>query len=263
MDAVIRAARVHDEPVLLAIAAARPVLVAMPLRTPGAARFALARPMPDSAPRVEAPTPALLEADLRCRLDAEREQVLREARDAGFESGQQHYREEGRAEGREEGLREGREEGCQQSRADWAERVAALDRLLASTGAALEAGIGGSDELMIDIAFEAVCKILGAALVTRDGVAGVVRQAVHGVRERERLVIRLAPRDVDTLTGLHAELSRLAGAKTLEIVADERIELGGCLIETADGGLDGRLETQLQRLRDVLSTAHASAGAVT
>ena len=41
----------------------------------------------------------------------------------------------------------------------------------------------------------------------------------------------------------------------LELVADERVELGGCLIETDGGTLDGRLETQLKRLRDTLLDA--------
>jgi flagellar biosynthesis/type III secretory pathway protein FliH len=40
-------------------------------------------------------------------------------------------------------------------------------------------------------------------------------------------------------------------------VPDERVALGGCLIDSPGGTLDGRLETQLQRLREVLVATRA------
>lgn len=284
MAAVIRAAQVHNEPVLLATQR-RPVALQPQLS-------ALSAPL---AARAGAPYPATLEAELRRQvtqeiagtqgvgqgvaqgraqdlaqdlaqeransrdheLDQARARVLQQARDEGSARGL----EEGLAAGLEQGLEQGLEEGREQGRAEWAERVAELDSLLASTHSQFQAGIAGHEDAMIELAFEAVGKIVGQALASREGVAAVVRQALQAVRERERLVIRLAPRDVEMVSALHGEFTRLAGAKALEVVADERVEWGGCLIETSGGGLDGRLETQLQRLRDVLLEARAAAEA--
>jgi flagellar biosynthesis/type III secretory pathway protein FliH len=39
------------------------------------------------------------------------------------------------------------------------------------------------------------------------------------------------------------------------LLSDDRVLLGGCLIETSGGTLDGRLETQMQQLRDTLLAA--------
>lgn len=268
MAAVIRAAQVHNEPVLLATQ--RRSVSLQPQLSALSAPFAA---------RVGSPYPATLEAepgrritqelavaqeraqDLAKERAHEREQELNQAREKAL----QQARDEGSARGLEEGLaaglEQGLEEGREQGRAEWTERVAALDCLLASTHNQFEAGIAGHEDAMIELAFEAVGKIVGQAMASREGVAAVVRQALQAVRERERLVIRLAPRDVEMVSALHGEFTRLAGAKALEVVADERVEWGGCLIETSGGGLDGRLETQLQRLRDVLLEARVAAEA--
>ena len=252
MDAVIRGALVHSEPVLLATERApAPASAPKPLLRPAVAGGVAASARP------EASGIATLEARLRGQLEVESaaavRQALQEARGAGMEQGQ--------AQGQELGLAQGLEQGREQGRTEWAERVDALDALLASMTQRLQAGISGSEDLMVAIAFEAVGKILGPALATREGVAGMVRQSLAALHEREGVVIRLAPHDVALLQGMRAEMTRWAGTKSLEIVADERIDLGGCLIETAGGGLDGRLETQLQRLRDALVLARAPTGA--
>ncbi len=251
MDAVIRGAQVHSEPVLLATERApAPPSGPKPLLRPAVAGGGAAPARP------EATGAATLEARLRRQLEAESQaavqQAVQEAREVGIEQGLEQ--------GMEQGLEQGRKDGAEQGRADWAERIAALDALLASINQSLHAGIAGSEDLMIEIAFEAVGKILGPALATREGVAAMVRQSLAALHEREGLVIRLAPRDLALLQGMRAEMTRWAGTKALEIVADERIDLGGCLIETTGGGLDGRLETQLLRLRDALVLARAPTG---
>ena len=235
MVAVIRRAELAGEPVLVQTGVATP---SAPASTAAASPAASApmRPPAASPPRAEAPDPAAIEADLRRRLAAEREQVLQQAV--------------------QDGVTEGRELG----RAEWADRVAQLDALLGAAHEQFAAGVAGSEDLLVELAFEAVVKIIGHAAPTREGVQGIVREALKGLREREQLVIRLAPADVETIRSLRAEMTRLAGSKGLEIVADERIELGGCLIETAGGGLDARLETQMRRLHDLLLAARASEG---
>jgi flagellar assembly protein FliH len=85
-----------------------------------------------------------------------------------------------------------------------------------------------------------------------------VREAISGVRERERLVVRVSPRDHKLFAGENIA-PKNGDAGSIELVADERVELGGCLIETSSGTLDGRLETQLQRLCDTLASVARTA----
>jgi flagellar assembly protein FliH len=88
-------------------------------------------------------------------------------------------------------------------------------------------------------------------MVRREGVQAAVREVMRGVHERERLVVRVSPRD-HALLAVDGFKPRNGDGQAVELLADERVELGGCLIETGGGTLDGRLETQLKRLRDTL-----------
>lgn len=222
MAALIRHALMHDDPVVVQAG----VVNGVPSKTVEAAR-----PAVPAAPRIEPPNPAALEAQLRRQVEVERVEALRRATDDGLAEGQR------------------------QGRAEWAERVDQLDHLLASIYERVAGGSAGVEDLLVEVAFEAAAKVIGAAGVSRAGVQAIVRESLRGLSEREQLVLRLAPRDVEAINEVRGELKRLAGSKGLEIVADERVEMGGCLIETTGGGLDARLETQLQRLRDLLVEA--------
>jgi flagellar biosynthesis/type III secretory pathway protein FliH len=65
-------------------------------------------------------------------------------------------------------------------------------------------------------------------------------------------VLRVSPRD-------HPVLQAQFGAE-LDVVADERVAAGGCLIETTGGTLDARLEIQLRRLLDTLTRVREAQG---
>lgn len=234
MAAVIRRPPIGGEPVLLRVGRqpATPLArAAVPVAPPAAVVADPPGPLPSPPMHSPAPDLAELEREAHRRLAAEREQALLQATEAG------------------------RSAGLAAGQAAWAERIERLDRLLASLPEQLADGIAGEEDLLVELAFEAVVRILGQAAPTREGAQGLVREALASLREREQVVVRLAPPDVETLRAARSEMTRVAGCKGLEFVADERVELGGCLIETAGGGLDARLETQLQRLRELMLAA--------
>jgi flagellar biosynthesis/type III secretory pathway protein FliH len=45
--------------------------------------------------------------------------------------------------------------------------------------------------------------------------------------------------------------------RRLEIASDARVTHGGCLLETPGGLIDGRFESQLTRLHEILSAHYA------
>jgi flagellar assembly protein FliH len=80
----------------------------------------------------------------------------------------------------------------------------------------------------------------------------MVHEAMSEVRSKDGVVLRVSPRE-------HAALQAQLGAE-LEVLADERVAAGGCLIETTGGTLDARLDIQLRRLADTLVRAHEAHG---
>ena len=106
-----------------------------------------------------------------------------------------------------------------------------------------------------EIVFTAVCKILGDGFTNREGAVATVREAVRRSKERGRLFVRVSPEDFELLSSRRRELLDGAVAGEVDLVADEKVKLGGCLLEGPSGSLDARLELQLQRLREVLVRA--------
>jgi flagellar assembly protein FliH len=81
-------------------------------------------------------------------------------------------------------------------------------------------------------------------------VAGALRRAIHS----GPLVLEVNPADVDLVKSSLDEIARtLGGLPKLELVGERRVSRGGCVIRTADGEIDARLETQLERAATVLS----------
>ena len=257
MATVIRSARLAGTPFLLvrgpreadtaeavselASPAARPELeIALP-------------PQPEAAPSPpEAVEPARTPEPVRAVKSAlslsDRDRLVREE----FEALREQVLERARQEGFEEGVVSGQ--------AAFTDQIEALRRVVASAGEALRGEIQGVEDVVIDIAFEAVCRIMGAVLVTPEGVASVVREVIRDVREREQLLVRLSPQDFALLGEQADVLLKGQEGLRLEFLPDERVVLGGCIVEVAGGTLDGRLETQLKQLSDTLLGARRVEG---
>jgi len=157
--------------------------------------------------------------------------------------------------GRQRGLQEGRAAGRQESHEALAAELATVRSIAGKLNDALVSGIGGLEDLAVAIAFEAVCKVLGEAAMTPEGVRAQVRQAAAHAQNKERLVVRLHPADLSALRDTGALNSMLPPGKAVSWVADDSIELGGCVLETDGGALDARLETQIERMRAALLAA--------
>lgn len=153
--------------------------------------------------------------------------------------------EELRKQAFEDGYRDGYEAGAAKAEEERAALAERFTRLAASAEQALAAQIEGAEDAMVEIAYAAACKVIGEAALTEEGVRGAVRTAMRSVRAKEVVVVRIAPSDRELL-----------GADVPgEVLADERVALGGCIVETSGGSLDARFETQLRQLADALAQA--------
>jgi flagellar assembly protein FliH len=170
-----------------------------------------------------------------------------------------------RAEAETAALREaGRAEGFA---AGHAEAVAALEPALS---ALTEAATAVQDERIVaaerlerhavDLALMLAEKVLaGAIAVEPERVVESVRGALRGLVERERITVLVHPDDLElvreAMDGLRATLG---GIEHCEVQAERRVSRGGCVVRTPDGDVDARVETKLQRAREVIEQALAA-----
>jgi flagellar biosynthesis/type III secretory pathway protein FliH len=82
-----------------------------------------------------------------------------------------------------------------------------------------------------------------------------VRGALRGLIERERVTVLVHPDDLETMRAAIEELrASLGGVGHCEVQAERRVGRGGAIVRTPDGDVDARLETKLERVREVVET---------
>lgn len=108
------------------------------------------------------------------------------------------------------------------------------------------------EENIVEIVYAAVLKIMGAMLTTREGVRAVVCEVIKQVSFRDKLLIHVSPSDFTLLSDCKEIMSYETDAASIDLVSDSRVQLGGCILESSGGSLDGRLEVQLQELKNAL-----------
>ena len=185
----------------------------------------------------------------QARLAQENQQLTLQRQE--LQAAQQQLQDEA-AQLKSDAERLGHEEGRQQALRDAAEasgaQVARLNAVVHALSQSKRALLDENQDLLVEIAFAAVCRVLGTAAATRSGLASMVGELIAAERDPETLRVRVHPQDLEQLSDGASGLD-----PRLVFLADSGIELGGCMIDGARGTLDARLELQLQHLRAALT----------
>ena len=99
-------------------------------------------------------------------------------------------------------------------------------------------------------------KLLGEQLsIAPERVARIVSQVLETAGPCRRAVLRVNPEDVVHLQPRMPQLREGSGIEKLVLTADPSIASGGCVLESPLGEVDGRLETQLQTISELIGRA--------
>jgi flagellar biosynthesis/type III secretory pathway protein FliH len=109
----------------------------------------------------------------------------------------------------------------------------------------------------VELAFALAEKIMHATLeADRGAVLGAIRGALRGLVERERVTVLVNPADLELVRASVDELrSTLGGIEHCEIQAERRVGRGGAVVRHAEGQVDARIETKLERAREVVQAS--------
>lgn len=106
------------------------------------------------------------------------------------------------------------------------------------------------NEFLVEVIFESICKIIGEKTITKAQVLNVINYSINQINENLSISLYVSPIDFDLIGGEVKNSER--PLQKINILPSENIELGGCLIETDEGVLDARLDTQLHELKQLL-----------
>lgn len=150
------------------------------------------------------------------------------------------------ADGRAEGMRIGREEVA----AELAPAAAALEQAVAEACAVRDAVAEGAELRAAQLAIAIAEKVVAGALeIEPERVADVVRGALRGLLDGDRIIVCVHPDDV--------ELVRAAGVGSpearVEVHGERRVARGGALVRTSVGEIDARIDRKLDAVRALVA----------
>lgn len=143
--------------------------------------------------------------------------------------------------------------------AGYQEGLAQVTELLVKARTEYDAALKNASKDMLNLAFKIAEKIIGKSLeLDRNLIMDIVAQALQTVRQSRRITIHVNPEDAKTLkAGKEVLAETLGQGRMIDIAEDKKVERGGCIIESEIGKVEAQLQTQLERLKKVLSERKA------
>lgn len=155
----------------------------------------------------------------------------------------------GYSDGQAEGFRAAQEQ-CQ----EYLERIAELARRAAIDR---ESMVRSAEKELATLAMEIAAKVIKQELQADPSIVlSMVETALGKVGEGDAVRIIVHPEDAELVRSKWSELrGAVAFGPNWEIVGDERMERGGCTVETRGGFVDSRIETQLTEIANAFEVA--------
>ncbi|MEO0629198.1 MAG: FliH/SctL family protein [Planctomycetota bacterium] len=183
--------------------------------------------------------------------NAERERLIGDASALGHR--------EGHAKGMTEGREAGKAAGETAAQAEHAERLRALQSAWSD---ALEEFLAQRDHLLVTCKTDVLRLALSIAeRITHrtiecdtSVVCEQIEAALAMVGKPSRVTVAVHPQELPLASEALPDLAaRLQAVEHAELVADESLEPGSCVVRSADGGLvDASIETQLARIAELI-----------
>lgn len=209
---------------------------------PGAEQMA-ARPATEEAERRQ--TALLAEKQLEKQAELARQEKQR-ALEAERLAKQAALEAAALADAERRGYAQGQEQAAAEHRAQ-AERLASA---LAGVAQSRDRLVEQSEEMLVEIAYAAVCRMVGDTVTSRAAMAAMVNRLAQETRADDQLCVRLHPQDVELLRQPDGAGAAIDARIVLQ--GDATVQLGGYLLDSARGLLDARLDFQLLQLRERL-----------
>lgn len=169
-----------------------------------------------------------------------------EARQAGFEQG------------RLEGLRRAEEEAAaeigqlrsrleSEAQAAVRQQLERLRAVMSGIAPQIQQLLSNAEDDLLALSHEALCRVLGQQAAVPEVLRGMVRDLLGQARLHGEVRAHVHPDDFVAVSG-----RALVIAEDWIWVADPQVQMGGVHLQSAEGSLDARLETQLESLRQRL-----------
>jgi flagellar assembly protein FliH len=172
------------------------------------------------------------------------------------------HREESNRQGHDEGYSAGSAQAEEDLGRLWESRLHEAQSIVEQAYIAKEAVIMEGESFLVELSCSIAEKILDRKLAKSPEMAmKLFEKALSRRREQGVIVLCVAPSQFAYMQAAKDELIVSLDAQAeLQIVPDSSVKVGGCIIRSAFGSIDARIDTQLEAIREQLLKLAAHRG---
>lgn len=167
--------------------------------------------------------------------------------------------EEARRLGYDDGYRQGSEQALQHLTAQWDQRLQEASQIVQQAYAIKESIIAEAELFLVDLSAKIAEKVIGREIEqTPELTLEMIARALARRKEQGVITLCVAPSQLAFVHAAKEDLARSIDSQaSLQIVPDSNVGEGGCVIRSAFGSVDARIDTQLAAIRSELQRVAA------
>ena len=153
------------------------------------------------------------------------------------------------------GLKEGTEKAFTESSDRLSERLAKLDEVLADFNRVKEMLFKENESAFIKLIFEIAVKVAWREISEdKEPMLKMITELVEGMQKDDQMVIRLSQDDFDFINEIREKTpSQTEEFDHVKLVVSDKVESGGCILETNFGSIDATVPERVERTWNELS----------
>lgn len=151
--------------------------------------------------------------------------------------------------GREEAIREMQSQFSQKLQTKFSE----YDNLMKSIDERLIEYKTSFDKIVLDVSFLIAEKIIKKSISESPIIIDTIKEATSKIIGANNIVLRLNSQDVELIKESEVNFLDNKSYSNLKFEIDDRIEIGGCFVESEIGNVDARITSQVNELKTKLS----------
>lgn len=164
---------------------------------------------------------------------------------------------EAQQQGYMEGLARGKEEAETAVRKEYEGQLAQINQLLQQSYEEKEAIVSEAEPFLLELSTVIATQIIKQELESNpEKFVELIKQHILRFKEKEFITICVHPADFDFIQSQRAHLIAVVNGETeIRIIPDHSVTEKGCIIRTAYGSIDARIDTQIEEIKRVILEA--------
>jgi flagellar biosynthesis/type III secretory pathway protein FliH len=160
----------------------------------------------------------------------------------------------GLADGERSGFEQGERAGGEAVRRQLESMLQSLRQMLEELEALRRREARSFEKELVELVLAVARKVIAQEVVAQpESVMRLLREALRRIEHGGPLTIRMNPLDLERLAGQQPQLlESLVDPGQVRFEADSGVSAGGCVIESAAGDIDGRLENRLRIVEEAM-----------